>query len=200
MDRTHEECELASRLAADPEEGFEQLLLAYQDRIYAFVLRMTASRQDAEEAAQDTFVRAYRALRGYDPDRIRGMAPRAWLYTIALNVCRNRARRTHPAETSLEATMEEGRGAPLDPPADARDRPESVLERSEESAALAALVAGLPGRYRNPLLLRYMSELSYAEIGAVLSQPVGTAKANVHRGIRLLRERLAATEGLGDLR
>ncbi len=188
---------VAGCLAADMDGSFERLVLAYQDRIYAFVLRMTMSRRDAEEAAQDTFVRAYRALRRYDPERIRGMTLRPWLYSIALNVCRNRARGARLMETSLDAEIGEQGSDPLDIPGDVREQPEAVIERSEERERLSALVAGLPERYRAALLLRFMSGLAYAEVAAVLSQPVGTAKANVHRGIRLLRERIVAQEEAG---
>ncbi len=181
-------------LAADLDGSFERLVLAYQDRIYAFVLRMTMSGPDAEEAAQDTFVRAYRALRRYDPERIREMALRPWLYSIALNVCRNRARRARPPETSLDAAIGDEDGDGFDVAGDEREQPETVVERLDERERLSALVATLPERYRVALLLRFMSGLAYAEIAAALSQPVGTAKANVHRGIRLLRERMAAEE------
>ena len=77
---------LETDLARDLDGSFERLVLAYQDRLYAFALRFCGNREDAEEVAQDAFVRAYRALKTYPADRVRALALRAWLYRIALNV------------------------------------------------------------------------------------------------------------------
>ena len=83
---------LRGRLAEDLDGAFEDLVRAYQDRLFSFALRLTSRREDAEEIAQDAFVRAYRALGTYPAERIRGMALRAWLYQVTLNVTRNRLR------------------------------------------------------------------------------------------------------------
>ncbi|MER3459109.1 MAG: RNA polymerase sigma factor, partial [Chloroflexota bacterium] len=84
--------DLAAQLATGVDSHFERLVLAYQDRLYAFALRLSANPQDAEEIVQDAFVRAYHALKRYEAERIRTMALKPWLYQIALNVFRNRAR------------------------------------------------------------------------------------------------------------
>jgi RNA polymerase sigma-70 factor, ECF subfamily len=177
--------ELVVALADDLDGTFERLVLAYQDRLYGFALRMTGSRPDAEEVAQDTFVRAYRALASYPAERIRALAPRPWLYRIALNVVRNRARRWRPTLVPLDGTLAE-RHEPPDP----AERPEAAAERAEEQDRLGALIAALPARYRAAVVLRHIDDLGYAEVAALLDQPVGTVKANVHRGIRLLRDAL----------
>ena len=192
----HEEAELRGALAIDLDGAFERLVRAYQDRLFSFSLRITGSRSDAEEAAQDAFVRAYRALRGYDPERICSLALRPWLYQIALNVCRNRLRGGRRAEVSLDQVLIEGEGesSPPDPP-DPSEGPELAAERAEERTRLADLVCTLPERYRAAVVLRFVEELSYTEVAAALDQPVGTAKANVHRGIKLLRSRLAEHDG-----
>ena len=80
-------------LAVDLDGSFESLVLAHQDRLYSIALRVLGNPADAEEAAQDAFVRAYRALAGYDAGRIRELRLRAWLATIVLNVCRSRRTR-----------------------------------------------------------------------------------------------------------
>ena len=74
------------------ERVFERMVREHQDRVYALGLALTGNRQDAEEVAQDTFLRAYRALVTYPPARIRDLKQRAWLHSIALNVVRNRTR------------------------------------------------------------------------------------------------------------
>lgn len=71
---------LEDALAADLDGSFERLVLVFQDRLFGFAFRLSGRREDAEEIAQDAFVRAYRALSTYPPDRIRAIALRAWLY------------------------------------------------------------------------------------------------------------------------
>ena len=84
--------DVSAALAADLEGSFEQVVVAYQNRLYGFALRLTGSPQDAEEITQDAFVRAYRALATYPAMRIRTLALRPWLHQILLNVFRNRVR------------------------------------------------------------------------------------------------------------
>jgi RNA polymerase sigma-70 factor (ECF subfamily) len=179
---------LCSRLAADLEGSFEEMVVLYQDRLYAFALRLTGSSRDAEEIAQDAFVRAYRALRGYSAERVRELALKAWLYRITLNVARNRSRGKKLAAVSLD---QESDGAVFDLPDDGSVQPEVLSERADERERLARLVASLPERYRAAVVLRYVTELSYADAAEVLKQPVGTVKANVHRGILQLRAAMA---------
>lgn len=158
------------------ERQFERMVKENQDRLFAFSLAMTGNRPDAEEVAQDTFLRAYRALLTYPPDRVRDLKQKAWLHRIALNVVRNRLRGVRPRVVELNGSE-----------SDHRPGPEAHALRRAEMDDLAARVAGLPRRYREAVVLRHVQELSYAEAAAVLGQPVGTVKANVHRGLRLLR-------------
>jgi RNA polymerase sigma-70 factor (ECF subfamily) len=191
---------LARALAADLDAHFETLVRAYGDRLYAFALRLTGSPPDAEEIAQDAFVRAYHALRGYEPERIGALALRPWLYQIAHNVTRNRLRGKRPRIVSLdEPHPDDGSERSHEPAADERDRPEASVERREQGAELAELVASLPGRYRAAVILRHVDGWSYAEIAEALDQPIGTVRANVHRGVRLLREGLERAETGGEL-
>jgi RNA polymerase sigma-70 factor (ECF subfamily) len=178
---------LTAALAEDLSGSFERAVLSYQDRLYAFALRLTGSRADAEEITQDAFVRAYRALEGYPAARRRALALRPWLYRITFNVTRNRFRRRRPVVESLD-------GAGPEPAADAAGRPPAVLERAERARRLASLVEGLPERYRAAVILRHVEGLGYGEIAGVLEQPVGTVKANVHRGLALLRRGLEGGE------
>jgi RNA polymerase sigma-70 factor (ECF subfamily) len=181
---------LPAALAADLDGTFERVVLAYQGRIYGFALRLTGNPQDAEEVAQDAFVRAYRALQRFQTDRIAALALRPWLYQIALNVVRNRVRgkrhRTVPLLVGDEAERENRDGVP-EPPDNTAEGPAEFAERAGLGAMLARLVGQLPDRYRAAVILRHVEGLSYPETAAVLGQPVGTVKANVHRGTKLLR-------------
>ncbi|MEO8349376.1 MAG: sigma-70 family RNA polymerase sigma factor [Acidobacteriota bacterium] len=180
---------LTNELADDLDGAFERMVRSFQDRIFSFALRLAGNREDAEEIAQDAFVRAYRALRTYPADRIRTLALQAWLYRIALNVARNRFRVKRARVVSLHAGGENGEEArrAWEAPDDPRERPDSLLENKQSRAGIAALVATLPERYRAALVLRYVEGLRLEEVAAILEQPVGTAKSNVHRAVNLLR-------------
>ena len=158
------------------ERVFERLVRDHQDRIYALGLALTGNRHDAEEVAQDTFLRAYRALTAYPPNRVRDLKQKAWLHRIAVNVVRNRVRGVRPRLVELNGS-EPDRGS----------GPEEDVMRRAEIDELAARVACLPARYREAVVLRHVQELSYAEVADALGQPVGTVKANVHRALKMLR-------------
>jgi RNA polymerase sigma-70 factor (ECF subfamily) len=158
------------------ERLFERMVHEHQDRVFALGFALTGNRHDAEEVAQDTFLRAYRALVTYPPDRIRELKQKAWLHRIALNVVRNRVRGIRPRLVELNGSE----------PDHARGPEDGALLKMEMDA-LAARVAALPARYRAAVVLRHVQELSYEEAADALGQPVGTVKANVHRGLKLLR-------------
>jgi len=181
--------QLQSELAEDLDGNFERLVRHYQDRLYGFAHRLAGNREDAEEIAQDAFVRAYRALKTYPADRVRALALRAWLYQIALNVFRNRIRRKRHRLISIST----GSGAPFDAEDDPAERPDSRFEARQRRADLATLVSALPERYRAPLVLRYVEGLSLEEVAAILKQPIGTTKSNVHRAINALRAAISAS-------
>jgi RNA polymerase sigma-70 factor (ECF subfamily) len=170
-------------------DAFEQIVLVHQHRVYGFCLRMLGSPADAEEVAQDVFVRAFDALRSYPPDRIRTLAIRAWLYRIALNLVRNRLRCRSPVTIPLEpAADEDGPSAWL--PASVDEQPEARAVDAETSAELAAALLALPERSRAAIVLHYVQGLSYAEAAEVLGMPIGSVKSDAHRGLALLRGRL----------
>jgi RNA polymerase sigma factor (sigma-70 family) len=179
---------LPERLATDLDGSFEELVRAHVDRCHAIALRVLGNRHDAEEVAQDALVRAYRALQGYPPDRIRELRLRPWLATIVVNLCRNRARRSSLPTTRLEPLVASG----WQPAAPAGDDPTEPLEREADRERLAALLASLPDRYRIPIILRHVDDLSYAELAEALGRPEGTLKAQVSRGLALLRAAAAS--------
>ena len=181
---------LAERLARDLDGTFELVVRAHVDRCHAIALRITGNPHDAEEVAQDALVRAYRALAGYEPDRIRELRLRPWLATIVVNLCHNRVRRRAVPSTPLDPLVEAG----FEPAAAADTDPAVVAERASDRARLAALLAGLPERYRVPVVLRHVDDLSYAELAAVLGRPEGTLKAQVHRGLALLRASMTGAD------
>jgi len=185
-----DDTELTERLARDLDAAFDDVVRAHVDRCHAIALRLLGNRHDAEEVAQDALVRAYRALAGYPPERIRELRLRPWLTTIVVNLCRNRARRHVPPTSSLAPLVEAG----AEPRATASEDPADAAVRRDEHERLAALLASLPDRYRVPIVLRHVDDLSYAELSEVLGRPEGTLKAQVHRGLAMLRAAVAGTE------
>ena len=182
--------ELPARLAADLDGSFEELVLSHQRLVYGLALRVVADPADAEEVAQDTFVRAYHALAGYDAGRVAAMRLRPWLARIALNLARNRLRR----RPSPGRPLEDGDGQPLPVAAPAASQPDQLAERRQEREQLAELLATLPRGWREAVVLRHVEGLPYAEVAEALGRPVGTVKTHVHRGVRQLRENLQARE------
>jgi RNA polymerase sigma-70 factor (ECF subfamily) len=177
-----DENELAERLATDLDGTFEALVRGQADRLYGIALRLTGDAADAEEVAQDALVRAYRALAGYEPDRIRALRLRPWLAAIAVNLARNRRRRAADRSPALRLVELDG-----GPPAPIVDHPEATALRRAEVERWAAALACLPDRYRVPLVLRHVDDLSYEEMAEALGRPEGTLRAQVHRGLALLR-------------
>jgi RNA polymerase sigma-70 factor, ECF subfamily len=184
-------------LARDLDESFEPLVRHYQDRLFTFALRLTGNRADAEEVAQDAFVRAYRALKTYPAERLRALSVKAWLYRVTWNVARNRFRRRARPTVSLDSSEGDGAAAAREAHDDPSERPDARLESKRRRADIATLVAGLPERYRAPLILRYVEDLKLEEVAAILKQPLGTTKSNVHRAINALREALSASRRAG---
>ncbi len=180
---------LLAALAADLDAAFESLVRARQDRLYSIALRLLGDPDEAEDAAQDTFVRAYRALGTWDRTRILDLRLDAWLATIVVNAARTRLRRRGSGGRRESLTFLDE----LDHPAAARSEgPEAHLARREAETAWSVRLLALPERYRAPIVLRHVDGLGYDEIAVVLERPEGTVKAQVHRGLALLRAMVEA--------
>src|SRR4051812_3936736 len=183
---------LLAGLARDLDGSFESLVREHQDRIYSIALRVLGDPRDAEEAAQDAFVRAYRALARYDATRIGELRLRPWLATIVLNLCRSRLGRRVPARSTPSLHMELPGGP--EPRAGARRGPVETAVLHDSAEDWASLLMTLPAAYRSPVVLRHVDGLSYPELAAALDRPEGTVKAQVHRGLALLRTAYEAAE------
>ena len=176
---------LIAGLVTDLDATFETLVLAHQDRLYSIALRVMGDPRDAEEAAQDAFVRAYRALAGYGPDRIRELRLRPWLATIVLNLCRSRRSRGAAARSAV--SLEAGLPAAAEPRTEPSAGPAAVVDRHAERALWADLLLALPPVQRDAVVLRHVDGLSYPDLAVALGRPEGTVKAQVHRGLVRLR-------------
>jgi RNA polymerase sigma-70 factor (ECF subfamily) len=181
---------LAARLAHDLDGVFGELVTEHQDLVFGVALRVTKDRHAAEDVAQDAFVRAYKALRAYPPERTTELKIRPWLARISLNLARNVLRARRPT-ADLEAA--EGNAHPAETPV-------RLAERREEHRFWSALLAQIPERYRLAVALRHVEGLTYQEIADVLAKPVGSVKSDVHRGVRELRAAYESEQRLIDQR
>ncbi|WP_376795755.1 RNA polymerase sigma factor [Thermogemmatispora sp.] len=177
---------LLSGLLADLDHCFEQVVMYYEQRLFAFALRLSGSYEEAQEITQDAFVRAYHALASYPREQLRGLALRSWLYQIVLNVTRNHLRKSRRLPTSI-SLEEVGIGHSEEPESAPADSPEACLEAHERQRLLQQALQTLPLAYREVVVLRHLEGLSYVEMARLLNQPVGTVKARVHRGLAQLR-------------
>lgn len=186
---------LIARLAHDLDGAFPAVIAAHQDRLFTIAFRLLGHHADAEEVAQDAFVRAYRALDGYDADRRSDVRLTPWLASIAVNLARNRRRRV---TDRLPPTALPSPGDGMPEPRDPTASPEELLLARERRDALGAALLVLPVAMRAPIVLRHVAGLSLAETALALERPEGTIKAQVHRGLARLRSILEAAERAPD--
>jgi RNA polymerase sigma-70 factor (ECF subfamily) len=167
-------------LLDDLDEGFAELYGAYRGLVFSTALRLSGRWADAEDLTAEAFLRAYRALAGYDADRVAALQPRAWVMTILMNVWRNCARtksRKPPPDLWDEPvdTVDPGEGV------------EAAAVRRETGDELAELLGRLPDEQRAAVVLRHVVDLPVSEIAEVLKIPQGTVKSHVSRGLKRLR-------------
>lgn len=173
------EAELARRAQGGDTEAFGALVELYQDRIYSFALRLLKDPSAAEEAAQEAFVKAFRAFASYNPAYPFG----SWMFRIAHNAC-------------MDALRAGGRNVSIDTEdfpeiPDSSQRTAESVEESLDETRIEALLASLPPIYSEALLLQYREDMGPAEIARVLGVPEGTVKARLFRGRELIKAKLA---------
>ena len=167
---------------------FEEEALELSDQVYRVARRMSGSREEAEDLVQDTYARAFRAWQQYQP----GTNLRAWLLRILTNLNIDRGRKVQrspdlqPLEegdyflyNKLESTL-----------SDENPDEERVIERLSQNAVVEAL-AEVPHDFRDVIVLVDIGEFSYADAAQILDIPVGTVMSRLHRGRRILKQRLA---------
>lgn len=161
----------------------------WQDRIYAAVYRMVGDAEDARDLAQETFLRAWSSLRGFEGASSFG----TWLHSIAINQVRSemrkRSARKRGAPASLDAMRGEADEGSFDPPSSAPE-PSEVLSTREDVVRLRRAIDDLDPEQREALVLREFQGLSYEEIAEATGVPVGTVRSRLFRARSELRERM----------
>ncbi|WP_433357156.1 RNA polymerase sigma factor [Microtetraspora malaysiensis] len=191
MDKAAEQ--LTDLLAEDLDDGFTELVRIHAKGVHAFLLRVSGSAAEADDLGQDAFLRAYTALQTYTPERRRQLKPRAWLMTIAVNVWRNHVRSSVRRPVSVMSVDDV-----QDIWSDSRPGPAEHALNADDRTRLVAALSELPEHYRIPVVLRHVVGMSYAEVAQVQGCPVGTAKAQVSRGMGDLRRLLTPDDELDD--
>lgn len=167
-----EELELIQRSLNGDLEAWGEIVARYKEAVFAVALGILRNRADAEDAAQDAFIRAYENLRKYDLSRKFS----TWLFTVTANVAKNALRK---------------RRRERDPPLPELDGdPAEAAHADMRVEAVRQAVAELPEVYRAPVVLYYWHGLPLEEIGGVLGLPVGTVKTRLYRARALIRTKL----------
>ena len=183
--RPLDEDELIERTKRGDADAYEDLVRTYQGIAFRTAYVITGSAADAEEAAQDGFVKAYSAIRRFR----RGEPFRPWLLRIVANEARNRRRAAgRRAQLALRAAAEQGSGG-------AAPSPEESTLATERSAELVAAVESLAEEHRLVIACRYFLDLSEHETAAALGVRPGTVKSRLARALARLREQLEVESG-----
>ena len=163
--------------------AFNDLVLCYQDLLYALVVRMVPDRDQAADAVQEAFFSAFRNM-----DAFRGGSVRSWLSRIAINAAMDtqRLKKRRPADPYPELQDDSWQ-----PPAPASDDPAAASLRAERHMALNDALSRITGDQRSAIVLFDVEGYDYAEIAELTGVSLGTVKSRIHRGRLALRDRLA---------
>ncbi|MCY8939338.1 RNA polymerase sigma factor SigW [Peribacillus frigoritolerans] len=166
--------------------AFGEIVEIYKDKVFQICFRMLGNRQEAEDLAQEAFVRAYVNIRSFNIT----MKFSTWLYRIATNLCIDRLRKKKP-DYYLDAEMAGTEGLNMySQIASDMAKPEEEVESLELQETIQVEIMKLPEKYRSVIVLKYIEELSLKEISEILDLPVGTVKTRIHRGREALRKQL----------
>jgi RNA polymerase sigma factor (sigma-70 family) len=180
---------LAQQSLEGNQQAFELLVKRYSGPLFNFIFRFLGDYDAASDILQQVMVQLYISL----PKLRTGEPLKAWLFQVARNRCLDELRRKHAIHFSeLEKSIDDDEQLALADMPDISPLPEEVAERHDLQQILLKAIQELPPKFRAVVLLRYASQLSYAEIGRVLNMPEATAKTYFQRVKPLLRNALAS--------
>ncbi len=189
--------ELMLRFQKGDEEAFNLLVRRHHKPLINFIARFTGDRDNAEDLAQETFLRIYKAADRYKQGRAKF---KTWMYIIAKNLCKNEIRnRSRRDRYRVDNTTINRHSTDVDSeeidivataPANSSYQPEVALQRKELNKTIQAAIEELPEQYRYPLILRDIQGLSYDEISDILELRSGTTKSRINRARIMLKDKL----------
>ncbi|WP_050613685.1 RNA polymerase sigma factor SigW [Bacillus testis] len=167
--------------------AFGEIVEIYKDKVFQLCYRMLGNRHEAEDMAQEAFVRAYVNIHSFNIKRKFS----TWLYRIATNLCIDRIRKKKP-DYYLDAEIAGTEGLDMysQIPSSTK-KPEEEVESLELQDTIQKEILKLPEKYRTVIVLKYIEELSLKEISEILDLPIGTIKTRIHRGREALRKQLS---------
>ncbi|MCU9614987.1 RNA polymerase sigma factor SigW [Caldibacillus lycopersici] len=166
--------------------AFGEIVELYKSKVYQLCYRMLGNSHEAEDIAQEAFIRAYVNIDRYNIDRKFS----TWLYRIATNLCIDRIRKKKP-DYYLDAEIAGTEGMNMYSQIAAEGMlPEDEVTSMELQALIQREILNLPEKYRSVIVLKYIEELSLNEISEILDMPLGTVKTRIHRGREALRKQL----------
>jgi len=175
---------MVSQVKKGDQEAFEGIVDLFKDKIYRHCYRMVGNGHEAEDLAQETFLRAYRNISKYNSE----YKFSTWIFRIATNLCIDRLRKKKP-DYYLDAEVPGTDGATMysqlqtDEPL-----PEQVVTENEQWNELQEEIMKLPEKYRTAIVLKYVEDLSLEEISQIMDIPVPTVKTRIHRGREALKK------------
>lgn len=172
------------------QDAFAELVYTYQDSVYNLCYRMLSERTEAEDAAQEAFLKAYLNLQRYDPSR----SFKTWLLSIASNHCIDRLRRRRMVWLSIDEPMPPQVSLASDEP-----EPEDAIIGHQRSEVVQELIDTLSPEYRAAVVLRYWYEYSYTEIADILDTTESAIKSRLFRARQMLADRLNTQAMPGSL-
>jgi RNA polymerase sigma factor (sigma-70 family) len=173
--------ELVQKIQTGDRLAFNQLVLKYRNRIMGLATRMLGDRDEAEDLAQDVFVKAYFGLRSFQRDSLFS----TWLFRITANSCLNHKRKLRRRDQIVDDTDDPELILP-----DQSSNPHTLLENKEVKTFLEKAIQSLPREQRLVLILRDIEGLSYEEIASSLVLELGTVRSRLHRARLQIQERL----------
>ncbi len=182
--------ELIVRATRGDEKAYRALLTKYERAVFNICLRMVRNREQAEDLAQDAFMKVFSMLDRYNPS----YAFSSWLFKITSNLCIDSIRKRKLDTLPLDQPIQSAAGEFARQYESPEDNPEKKMMSRELVARLQEAIEGLPPHYRIMILLRHQQDLSYEEIAETLDVPLGTVKARIHRAREMLRNRLAGED------
>lgn len=185
----NEEAGLVRRCLAGDQKACRDLVKRFQRPVFSILVRMVRRAEDAEDLTQETFVRMFRALDRYDPERPFS----SWLFTIASRLAIDHLRRRRVPTISLSQVEPGSHEERTIEVPDTGPGPDEITSNAEEEVRTQDLIDSLPPHYRIVVLLRHQQDLSYEEIAEALQMPLGTVKARIHRARALLKARIEGT-------
>ncbi|EKN70412.1 RNA polymerase sigma factor SigW [Neobacillus bataviensis LMG 21833] len=168
------------------QDAYGEIVEIYKNSVYQLCFRMLGNRHEAEDMAQEAFIRAFVNIRTFNQN----LKFSTWLFRIATNLCIDRMRKKKP-DYYLDAEVAGTEGLTMYSQIPSKTPlPESEVESLELHENVQKEILKLPEKYRSPIVLKYIEELSLNEISEILDLPLGTVKTRIHRGREALRKQL----------